>query len=1153
MRFERLRLAGFKSFVEPADVMIEPGLTGIVGPNGCGKSNLTEALRWVMGESSTKNMRAGGMEDVIFGGTTARPARNNADVTLWLDNRARTAPAAFNDADRLEVTRHIARDQGSTYRVNGREVRARDVQLLFADASTGARSPSLVRQGHISEIIAAKPTARRRLLEEAAGISGLHARRQESETRLAAAETNLSRLDDVMRQIAGQLDALKRQAKQAVRYRSLSAEIREAEALLARGRYAEAGRLVAEASSALAAATVATTEAAARQSDGATAQAVAAHAVPNLREAEARAAAVLQRLASARDQLDQEEKRARDRAVELEKRIAQLQADAAREESLAGETDAALARLAQEDAGLAAEEAGAGAIEQTAEAEVDRASRDLAALEAALTRATDDLAQANARRAQLERTIRDTSERLVRLAGQTGEIESEAEALRAKLAADGEVEPLRAAVQAAKGVLMEAEVALSQAEAGERAARSAENAGRPALAEAERKAQRLETEAATLKRLLSQGVSGRWRPVLDEVTVAPGFEAALGAALGDDLDLSTEAGAPQRWAGADVAASDPPLPAGADAITAHVSAPPALARRLAQIGVVSDDATGEALAASLAPGQRLVTRAGRLWRWDGMVAAAGAPSAAARRLAEKNRLSEMEAAAATARTERDAARKKVDALLAATRTATEAHEAARQRQRFAQSAVTTAQDRLAGAERATAAVSARLSALEEARVRLAASLSEAEAVKHEALTALDGLPDRRVLEEALGRLRVETAESRAGFAEAKSRHQSLAREREGRARRRAAIASESAGWIARREKSATHRETIAARVAEAAAERDGLDGLPGELREKRLALLAEIDRAEAARRAAADRLAEGEVKLADADRAAREAAAALSAAREAAARAEARLEAAQARKDDIARAILESLDTPADELTRAFDLPPLDQAPEPAVLEGKLDALRRERERMGAVNLRADTEAEEIETRLAGLDHERTDLEEAIRRLRAAIGNLNREARERLTDAFGKVAAHFAHLFTTLFGGGEAELILTESEDPLAAGLDVVARPPGKRPQSLSLLSGGEQALTATALIFAVFLTNPAPICVLDEVDAPLDDHNVERYCALLVEMAKSTETRFLVITHNPITMARMHRLFGVTMAERGVSTLVSVDLETAERLVEAA
>ncbi len=404
---------------------------------------------------------------------------------------------------------------------------------------------------------------------------------------------------------------------------------------------------------------------------------------------------------------------------------------------------------------------------------------------------------------------------------------------------------------------------------------------------------------------------------------------------------------------------------------------------------------------------------------------------------------------------------------------------------------------------------------------------------------------------ALERARAAAAQTRAEFAEARAAAQNLSREAEARSARRTAIAAERKSWDERQARAEAQIAEISERRAGLEEERERLADGPLEFGRRRRALADEFDKAEAARREASDALALGETALAEADRAARQALEAMSAAREARAASEARVEAARALHDQLLRAIQTDLDCePAGLAALAkheadVRLPDLDQVMQ------KLESLRQERERLGAVNLRADDELAEVEASRDKLIAERDDLTEAIRKLRGAIGSLNQEGRERLIAAFDVVNGHFKSLFSTLFEGGDAELQLVESDDPLEAGLELLARPPGKKPQTLTLLSGGEQALTAMSLIFAVFLTNPSPICVLDEVDAPLDDYNVERFCDLLEEMRKRSDTRFVAITHNPITMARMDRLFGVTMAERGVSQIVSVELAEAERLLE--
>jgi chromosome segregation protein len=1149
MKFTRLRLTGFKTFVEPTEMLIEPGLTGIVGPNGCGKSNLVEAMRWVMGENSHKAMRAEGMDDVIFGGSTTRPARNHAEVVLTVDNGDRTAPTVFNDADLLEISRRIERESGSAYRINGREVRARDVQILFADASSGSRSPAMVRQGQIGELIGAKPSARRRILEEAAGVAGLHARRNEAEMRLRAAETNLSRLEDVIGQIGTQLDALRRQSRQAVRYRVLSGDIRKAEATLLWLRWVEAAGALSEAEKALDLAVREVAERTRAQAETTRLAALAAHELPGLREQDAVAAAALQRLNLARGELDRDEARASARREELDRRLSQLGSDMERERALAADASSVLARLDAEVEELELAQADAGIAEEDASARREELNEALAASERAFTDAASTGAERIARRGALERTLREETGRVTRFQRELAAIAEQQRALEAG-GNTAELARRREAAEIAQERLEAAEAATMEAEAAHGEARAGLDRSRRPLAEAEKAVQRFEAEARTLAKLLDVGTK-KWPPVIDAIRVARGYEAALGAALGDDLDAPANAAAPVHWGAGTPQPDDPALPEGAEPLAASVEAPAALARRLAQIGVVARS-DGSRLASLLRPGQRLVSHEGDLWRWDGFHAAADAPTAAARRLAERNRLADVEAELANARTGVVNARKGVEAAEAALRASGSRENAAREARRTAARASEQARNELSHIERAAAEEVARLAALAETRTRMEEELEIAAARQLEAEAALEALPPAADEESVLAKIRTRVAQDRAALAEARAAADGLMREREQRVRRLQAIAGERASWQARASGTGERLAAIEARREEAAIEREELEEAPDAFAARRRNLLNETAKAEEARRTAADRLASAETAQANADRSARAALDGLASAREEAARTEARLEGARQRRTDLVSAIAEMLDGPPDLARETAALDPAAALPDPAAVEADLDRLKRERERLGAVNLRAEEELGEVEAQQAGLTGERDDLTEAIKRLRQGITSLNREARERLQASFIVVDGHFRQLFGTLFGGGEAQLVLTDSEDPLEAGLDIIAKPPGKKPQSLSLLSGGEQALTAMALIFAVFLTNPSPICVLDEVDAPLDDANVERFCNLLDEMRRLTETRFVTITHNPITMSRMNRLFGVTMAERGVSKLVSVDLATAERFLEA-
>ena len=1152
MRFEKLRLVGFKSFVEPTDFIIERGLTGVVGPNGCGKSNLVEALRWVMGESSYKSMRASGMDDVIFSGSASRPSRNSAEVSLFLDNTDRTAPAAFNDADQLQVTRRIEREAGSAYKISGKDARAKDVQLLFADQSTGARSPSMVGQGRIGELIQAKPQARRALLEEAAGISGLHSRRHEAELRLRAAETNLERLDDVVSELESQIESLKRQARQAIRFRALSKEIREAEATLLHLKWIKAKAQEAENNSALSQATSAVAERASVQMEAAKAQAIAQKSLPPLREAEASAAATLQRLTIARDQLDAEADRLAARRRDYEGRIAQLDQDIARETSIISENGEIVARLTEEEGVLRQADADS---DQQAERLAD-ALRDVQArlgeAEAVLTAVTAEKAEASALRTQLEKRIRETRDRTTRLQSQSETVNRDLEALKARIAGLPDPAARQAALDAAEADTQARETAVMNAETAVGAARQAERDARPGVDSARAVLNSLETEARTLAKLINAGGSDLFPAIIEAVKVDKGYETALGAALGDDLDVPTDAAAPVHWSGAAIGDDDPGLPDGAECLADHVRGGDAMMRRLRQIGVVVDTDTGERLKAHLKPGQRLVSKAGALWRWDGLQAAADAPTAAAMRLAQKNRLAELDAeivestkslrVAEAALAERDAALK----------TAVAAEKEAREALRKAQNDVRAARDALAEAERAAGDVTRRRAVLDDQAVRLAADLDESRALLAEAEQALAVEPDLGALDQRVEQARVGVAGLRGAFAEARANHDGWAREVETRRNRLAAIARERENWTKRAANAESQIATLRERQDETRRQLEEIASTPDELMARKRAIVREIETADTTRKQAADTLAKAETDARTADRMATDCITALAEAREARARIEERLVAAKQRRADVEARMAETFNT---EPHKVFELTGLAaDAPLPDMdpLERKLEKLKIDRERLGAVNLRAEEEQVELVERRETITRERDDVVDAIRELRAGIASLNKEGRERLLVAFDDVQAHFTRLFTHLFGGGTAELQLVESEDPLDAGLEIVARPPGKKPQTMTLLSGGEQALTAMALIFAVFLTNPAPICVLDEVDAPLDDHNVERFCDLMDEMTRQTETRFVIITHNPITMARMNRLFGVTMAEQGVSQLVSVDLMEAEQLREA-
>ncbi len=1150
MRLTRLRLNGFKSFVDPTDLVIHEGLTGVVGPNGCGKSNLLEALRWVMGENRPTAMRGGGMEDVIFAGAATRPARHFAEVAIVIDNQDRLAPSGFNEADQIEIVRRITRDAGSAYKANAKDVRARDVQMLFADASTGSHSPALVRQGQISELINAKPKARRRVLEEAAGISGLYARRHEAELKLQGAEQNLLRVDDVLEQLAQQLSTLTRQAKQAARYREIGEELRRSEGMLLYRRWREADMARAEAEGVLRARLVAASQAEAAARAAGKAREGREDVLPSRREEEAIASAILQRLSVQRDGLAEQEARARQMIDTLRGRIEQLVRDMEREAGLNRDAGETISRLDWEIEQLV--RAHDGHEDKLAEAgELARsAGAVLGDREALLAQATEDSARLAARYQSAQRLLADTRATLEKAEAQAGGARESVEGATEALALSAEAfEAAEEAQAVAMAQAEEAEALLEQAEVARAETQSREAEARAARSSAEGEANALRAEVAALARLVERESSAGTQ-LLDRLEVEPGFEKALGAALADDL-RAPEVGAEARsgWAVLADYAVPQGLPAGVARLSAHVKAPGVLARRLGQIGLV-DRAQGAALQAALLPGQRLVSREGDLWRWDGFRAGAeDAPSAAALRLQQLNRLVQLKRDLEEVAAKAEGARQAHEALQGRLMDLSRADQMARDARRAADGRVTEANRAAARAEADRSIAGGKLEAARLAVSRYEDEAMAARARLREAEAAMGDLGDLDAARDAVEAAKVAVEAARLAMLTRRSALDELRREGEARVRRRQEAVKELSGWKHRLETAEKRIAELAERKAETEEELAEASAAPEEIAIKREELAEAIAVAEERRRVAADALAEAAAALRAAMTAEREAERAAGEAREARARAEARMDAARETVAYAAERILEETDSEPQQLLDTLKADP-DKMPDAETLDAEVNRLKRQREALGAVNLRAEEDAKAVSDEYDALLGEKTDLEEAIKKLRAGISGLNREGRERLLTAFEQVNANFTTLFTHLFGGGEARLVLVESDDPLEAGLEIMCQPPGKKLATLSLLSGGEQTLTALALIFGVFLANPAPICVLDEVDAPLDDANVTRFCDLLDEMARRTETRFLIITHHAVTMARMDRLFGVTMQEQGVSQLVSVDLKKAEALV---
>jgi chromosome segregation protein len=1148
MRITRLRLTGFKSFVDATDFLIEPGLTGVVGPNGCGKSNLLESLRWVMGATSAKAMRGDGMDDVIFAGTDTRPSRSHAEVVLTLENDEGRAPAPWHAEPLLEISRRIDRGEGSTYRINGSEVRARDVQLLFADASTGANSPALVRQGQISELIGSAPRNRRRILEEAAGVSGLHSRRHEAELRVQAAETNLARLADLAGELESALARLRREARAAARYKKLGAEIRGLRAAVAHARWSAAVAAQRHAAEVWKSAEAAS-QSAVREAAAAVTRALnAAAGLPALRDEQAIAATVHQRAILELDRAERAAAEAKARIERLSRDSARIDSDLEHEEAGAlearTEAEAADHRLGE----LETQALDAPALAPELESRWQSADAARRAAEQAADAVAATLASALAKdRSDRERAA-ESEARVVELKRAIDKAAAEREALArsanaAFAGASAEADRIAVDLARARELAEAAEAIRLDAGAAEARSRTAARAAEDALAEAA-------VELRALNRLTAQTQPSRGAILLDHISAESGFELALAAALGDDVGASLDPSASTFWSESHGEVEPPTWPAGVRPLGEIVSAPERLAARLAMTGLV-DGANGDALQRGLANGARLVSVEGGLWRWDGYVARPGAPSPAAVRLRQKARIAQLEAE--VERLEPLTHRAKTEHATA-TSVAVRAEQAARSARSDIgglEKQLATARMRLESLSREEDGRLARLAAMEGTIARLDAD-HRVESRRLETLRGgLADHADHGPLRAELETLRAAAVAARDEAVLARSALEDAAR---AAAERRQALQSaraNAAAWTARGARAEARMSQLAGERTATTAALEAARLVPVSIEATLQRLIDETAAAEQRRGRADAALTAADAAKTEADRAARAAEAHAADTREARASAAAQLEAARARVAEAAEALRDLTGLAPDQVAEALERDAIAIPSDAPGAESHLATLERDQAMLGAVNLLAEEEAETIADRLNALGAERADLTGALSKLRQAIVELNAEGRERLSAAFVVIDGYFRELFTALFQGGAAELRLVESDDPLEAGLEIFACPPGKRMAVMSLMSGGEQALTAVALIFAVFLANPAPICVLDEVDAPLDDANVERFCNLLAEMRRRAATRFVTITHNPLTMSRMDRLFGVTMRERGVSQLVSVDLGAAAALAE--
>ena len=1156
VQFTKLKLYGFKSFVDKTELEIGPGLNGIVGPNGCGKSNLVEALRWVMGEKSAKNMRGGGMEDVIFAGTSKRPARTLAEVSVVVSNDDKTAPAPFDNATEIEINRKIERDKGSQYRVNGKAVRARDVNLLFADTMTGANSPALVSQGRITEIITAKPEDRRRILEESAGISGLHTRRHEAELRLRAAEQNLTRLDDVLSEMRTRLSSLKRQARQAERYKELNEQIRQIDMTLSwyewrdlrekiksgRNDFATNNDLVQKALEQIQTLT--------KQIEKLD------ETLPDIRQSHMEARAILQNFRVSLERLEQDIRTKSEGLREAEQQKVQLDKD----------RDFIQMQLDQLTQDWNEAQDALNGLESDVQNYPDAITQQEEQLSEAQA-AYDDL---RSEKQRLETEIALVQNKKHTLSQQESQARTRVETLQRSIATlDADIATTREKIQGIQDhpaysvdlVTMQDSVRKAEQHAAKKkveldALQADHTSVQSKMDAVQADLRGIDGELQALQTLLDRSENNTETDIpadqrlLNHLKVQDGYEQAVSLALGSWAAYAgIEKNAAVYWQETD---SKIATPDGTKPLSDYVTAPSALQSLLNAIGV----ADTPDVQTPLQPGQMLVTKDGQLLRWDGLVVTK-LPQAdtgqTALLLEQRNRAEQLQSSREAKKAEYETLQNEKIAIKGRINETQTAYDEKSLEFKALQKEY---QDNLAQQDRFALQLENHTGVLNDqikrfnilkdecvaAEEQLAQLCKEIEKGDDSALDAqqktIAALSDQ-IVESGKN---VENCRSElARLRQAQISHDTQIRD----------LKTRIARYEEEQTKLAERQGEIDVRIESVIEKIDSLKTVQNSDDEDSMRedLLSQIAKHEESAKDLQIKMEEADATYRRLQTELREAESQAAEAREKRAVIQTTLKNFEEELNRIENSIQERFESTPQILEETI-LSLFESAiPDTTTLQGQKETYVRQRDSIGPVNLRAALEAEETETQLTEMETEQQDLVKAIEQLRTGIAKLNREARDRLAVAFQRVNHHFQTLFSQLFEGGNAYLHMIESDDPLESGLEIFAQPPGKSLQKLSLLSGGEQTLTATALIFAMFLTNPSPICVLDEIDAPLDDANVDRICTLMEKIAADTQTRFIVITHHRMSMARMDRLYGVTMGERGVSQLVSVDMALQEEL----
>ena len=1154
MKFTRLKITGFKSFVDTTVLDIKPGLTGLVGPNGCGKSNIVEAMKWNMGEAGPSRLRAGEMNDVIFSGTKGRPSRNSAEVILTIENNNEKLLQTYTNIDEIEVSRKIEKDEGSTYRINNKEVRQRDVQILYADIAIGSRSNAIVDQGQVGKIINSKAQERRQILEEAAGISGIHARKHETELKLKSTEVNLEKLEEIVTNDRMRLKELSRQSNQAKRYKIISENIRELDAIILYQRWNKNLINIERLKKELETFTENVNEVTRKISSKSLQQEKIENDLSPLREEAQKYANLLNKFKVEYDLLIKEEESLSLEQATQKENIKYLKMEILNEENLHKELDNQFKELDNVISKISSNNTNIN-LSQLNE-NLENAKKEEAYNSEVLTEAervlsynisqrdnlNNDISKLKLQNIDAVNNLKNTREELNNLNNISKDNDKkdifykDINILKKKL----QEEDINEELIIKKIDLVKVEIKKFNEQTNEK------------KIVLQGKLRNIDQYNASKDILTKLFESDEKNIVINYLKFPKGFEKAIEASLGHGLKAALEKSSIE-WRNIEQNTLNK-LPEGIISLSEHAKGVPEVFNILKLTGLVENTVQGDLLQHKLMPGQQLVTKNGGLWRWDGYTHNEDAKTPANQILQNKTNLIDLNSKIKTSLLEAD----KCESIILNLNSKIElAEENIREYNTRLLNINNNKIEIRNTIEQKQNALSTYIENHNENRTKLAILQSSKSKYKQLLETLSNDMNNYQNKEKSL--ISIEILKKNIALITIKNNEKKIELSNQ------ISIYQKELSTIENKENQLTQLKNeqfrlntqltnIINRINKLKNNQNktelnlkNLDFKPIKIEKSKIKILKKIDNLEENLTKTSNLLSESENTNKNIINDLRSYNEELILYRENRARQEGLLQQSHERQNDDKEIIYEKLNISPDKFNEIIDISKEFLDIEQSNLA--LEKLVLQRERIGPVNLVAEEDSEKLRIKLEEIEKEKEDLINAISKLRTSIRTINKEARSKLLEAFEEVNKYFKELFINLFGGGEAYLKLEGSDDPLESGLELMASPPGKKLQQMSLLSGGEQALTAMALIFSVFLTKPSPICVLDEVDAPLDESNVDRFLDLIDSISKKSGTRFLVVTHHRLTMARMDRLYGITMQEPGVSQLVSVSLKEAEKI----